>query len=148
MNLIIDYGGGQSVTIPRVQWSDTLTLDYGLVTKMSRGGTQHQFKRNNYPQLETRYYAFSAVRLATIDQLRTLLANHLGEIATITAGVSTFQSVIYSDVVEIITVKDNCAYDFDLELLVIPAYDPDCLLLEDGDNLLLEDGFNILLEST
>lgn len=119
MNLVINYGPGQSITLTRVQWSNTATLDHGLVSKGSRGGTQQQFKRNNYPQIETRHYTFKAIRLTTVNELRTLFTTNLGKIAVVTDDTGSYNATVFSDSIEVVATKDTCAYDFEIDILVV-----------------------------
>lgn len=150
MNLLIDYGGGGSISLTRVQWGNQYTLDYGLRSSVSRGGTQNQFKQVGQPQSEIRRYSMLSLRLATIDSLRTLITANLGQQATVTDALETYQGLLSDDMIEIVTQRDDYAYDVELNVLWLdPVLLSNRLRLEDDISvLLLEDAGYMLLEST
>lgn len=148
MNLLIDYGGGQSISLTRVQWGNTYTLDYGLRSSASRGGTQNQFKQVGQPRTEIRKYSMRSLRLATIDSLRTLVTTNIGGVATVTDDTETYQGILFDDMFEVVTMQDNCSYDVELSILWLDPIAIDRMLKEDGGYLLNEDGSSyFLLES-
>lgn len=132
--MIIDYGGGQSITLTALAWENTDTRDIGIVNNVSRGGTINGLKRPF--GAEIRHYKIVSQTASVRDAFKTLLINNRGNVATITDDYRSFKGVLSSEAIEIVTVKDNCAYDWEFDILV--ASEGDALLTEAGDALLTE----------
>lgn len=146
--MTIDYGSGNVITLPNVQWNDKYSLNLGLVPKASRHGTQSTFLRSNTQ--EVRHYSVKTVKASYVSTLRTLLLTFLGQTATINDGIRSYTGIIYSDVLEVVSIRGNStceSYDLELDILVTSAISTNQILTEGGEVLLTEGGEDLLTEA-
>lgn len=144
MSLTIDYGSGQSITLPRVQMGSTDTVLFSINTAQSRGGKHSQ--AIIAPRNEIRHYTLRSLRKTQINAFKTLVRNNLGLLATVTDDEArTYRGTLFSDNIEIVCTADNCSYDMEFDILCLPDQ-ADFYLAEDAQVLLLEDGQELLLE--
>lgn len=135
-----------SVVLPNAVPGNTVSADIGLVTKVSRLGTQHQWYNNNRHEIRLKQYSFVAVREETIVSLRAFLVNTLGQEIFITDHDGQYTGVIDTEGLEIVTSKDICSYSISLTVIVKVGVELDVLVTQDGIEITTQDGQQILIQ--
>lgn len=97
---------------------DILRFSSQAVTRTLKGGLPKIFKDPSWPVLEIRQYSFSSLTLAQITDFENLYRESIGMVITLieSYGVS-ITGIIMNPTIEILTIRDNCAYDLEFEFL-------------------------------
>ena len=130
-------------SFPGVQYENTDTLDTGLVVNIARGQSIGLAKRGYAPEI--RRYIVKAVPLAKAQDVITIVTTLASGLCTVTDDLGrTYDAILLTEQLELVTVKDLTSYDFTMDFVVVAAYD-NYLLAETGDILATEADEGILL---
>lgn len=140
--ITLDYAG-TVYSFPGVQYENTDTLDTGIVANITRGQSIGLAKRGYAPEI--RRYIVKSVSLSKAQDVITIVTTKAGQLCTVTDDLGrTYQALLLTEQLELVTVKDLCSYDFTLDLVVVAPIES-FLLTEDGDILATEANEGILL---
>jgi hypothetical protein len=141
--ITLDYSG-TVYTFPGVQYENTDTLDTGLVVNIARGQSIGLSKRGYAPEI--RRYIVKAVNLAKAQDVITIVTTLATQVASVTDDLGrSYQAILLTEQLELVTVKDLCSYDFTIDLVVVADGGANYLLAEDGDILTTELDDGIIL---
>jgi len=136
------------VVLPSAKLGNTVSADVGLITKISRLGTQHQYYNQTRREILIKHYQFSVVTEAALLELRAFITDTLGQEIFITDQEKSYLGIINPEQIEFVTAIDGCAYDYELDIFMKPDVSLDVLMTEDGEPILTEDGETMLVEGS
>ena len=134
------------VVLPSPKLGNTVSADVGLITKISRLGTQHQFYNQTRREILIKHYQFSVVKEDVLLDLRAFITDTLGQEIFVTDNTALYVGVINPEQIELVTVVDGCAYDLELDIFMKPDIAIEFLLTQDGQEILTQDGQNIVTQ--
>ena len=134
------------ITLPSPRLGNTVSADVGLITKISRLGTQHQYYNQSRREILVKHYQFSVVKEDVLLDLRAFITDTLGQEVFVTDMEKTFIGVVNPELIELTTMVDGCSYDFELDIFMKPDIALDVLMTQDGEPILTQDGQNILIQ--
>lgn len=106
------------IELPNPLFGNTRSYITGVINRETRGGEIKSYKDTNWPENEVLNFSWSILTSTQVEALKTFITTYAGqEIHIIDHNDDEWIGIILTDILDIVTNKDNCSYGTNIEFI-------------------------------